>query len=117
MPDYDKKAKVIQDFIEELEINILAMVSNRHSFIEKIINEPVVKIIGFHPKVPFLVITQNELITINKTIKLFKSHLLNLKIIKMKNTGIWLDKEKALIIKLNNDEEDLCYYKIEYRTL
>jgi hypothetical protein len=24
----------------------------------------------------------------------------------MKNTGIWLDKEKALIIKLNNDKED-----------
>ena len=25
----------------------------------------------------------------------------------MKNTGIWLDKEKALIIKLNNDKEDI----------
>jgi nucleotide-binding universal stress UspA family protein len=58
MPDYDKKAKVIQDFIEELGIHILAMVSNRHSFIEKIINEPVVKIIGFHPKVPFLLIPE-----------------------------------------------------------
>ena len=58
MPDYNKMTTVIQDFIEELDIDILAMVSNRHSFIEKIINEPVVKKIGFHPKIPFLVIPE-----------------------------------------------------------
>jgi len=58
MPDYDKKASVIQDFIDELNINILAMVNHRHSFIEKIISEPVIKTIGFHSKVPFLVIPE-----------------------------------------------------------
>jgi hypothetical protein len=58
MPKYDKKTKEIIDFVEELDINILAMVNYKHSFIEKIINEPVIKKIGFNPKVPFLVIPE-----------------------------------------------------------
>ena len=58
MPDYAKKASVIIDFIEELEINILVMVNNKHSFMESIIHEPVVKKIGFHPVIPFLVIPE-----------------------------------------------------------
>lgn len=56
MPKYAKKTIEINDFIEELDINILAMVKYKHSLIEKIINEPVIKKIGFHPIVPFLVI-------------------------------------------------------------
>lgn len=56
MPDYDKKASVIIDFVQELEINILVMVNHKHSFIENIINEPVVKTIGFQPVIPFLVV-------------------------------------------------------------
>ena len=56
MPDYAKKTKEINDFIEELDINILVMINYKHSFIEKLINEPVIKKIGFQPKVPFLVI-------------------------------------------------------------
>lgn len=56
MPDYSKKSEEINDFIEELDIDILAMVNYKHSFIESIINEPVIKKIGFQPIVPFLVI-------------------------------------------------------------
>ncbi|SFZ92285.1 Nucleotide-binding universal stress protein, UspA family [Flaviramulus basaltis] len=56
IPDYSKKEIEIKDFIEELEINILVMVNYKHSFIENIINEPVIKKIGFHPTVPFLVV-------------------------------------------------------------
>lgn len=56
MPDYSKKAVEINDFIEELKIDILAMVNYKHSFIESIVNEPVIKKIGFHPVIPFLVI-------------------------------------------------------------
>ena len=56
MPDYAKKTEEINDFIEELDINILAMINYKHSFIESIINEPVVNKIGFHPTVPFFVI-------------------------------------------------------------
>lgn len=58
MPKYDKKAIEINDFIEEFDINILAMVNYKHSFIEKIINEPIIKKIGFKPIVPFLVIPE-----------------------------------------------------------
>ena len=43
MPKYAKKAVEINDFIEELEIDILAMVNYKHSFIENIINEPIIK--------------------------------------------------------------------------
>lgn len=58
MPKYAKKAVEINDFIEELEIDILAMVNYKHSFIENIINEPIIKKIGFQPIVPFLVIPE-----------------------------------------------------------
>ncbi|MFD2724680.1 universal stress protein [Hyunsoonleella rubra] len=58
MPKYDKIAVEIHDFIEELEIDILAMVNYKHSFLEKIIHEPIIKKIGFHPIVPFLVIPE-----------------------------------------------------------
>jgi nucleotide-binding universal stress UspA family protein len=56
MPKYAKKVVEINDFIEELNIEILAMVNYKHSFIENIVNEPVIKQIGFHPAIPFLVI-------------------------------------------------------------
>lgn len=56
MPDYAKKTQEINDFIEELNIDILAMINYKHSFIENIVNEPVVNKIGFHPTIPFLVI-------------------------------------------------------------
>lgn len=54
MPDYNKKAKEINDFIEELQIDMLVMVNYKHSFIENIINEPVISKIAFHPIIPFL---------------------------------------------------------------
>ncbi|WP_044397462.1 universal stress protein [Lacinutrix sp. Hel_I_90] len=56
LPKYTKKASAINEFITDLNINLLVMVNYEHSFIEKIINEPVVKKIGFHPIIPFLVI-------------------------------------------------------------
>ena len=58
MPKYAKKVTEINDFIEELGVNILAMVKYKHSLIEKIIKESVIKKIGFHPIVPFLVIPE-----------------------------------------------------------
>jgi len=58
MPNYAKKTIEINDFIEELNINMLAMVSYKHSFIQNIIKEPVIKKIGFHPMVPFLIIPE-----------------------------------------------------------
>nr|WP_321244039.1 universal stress protein [uncultured Psychroserpens sp.] len=56
MPKYAKKTEEINDFIELLGVDMLAMVNYKHSFIETIVKEPVIKKIGFHPLVPFLVI-------------------------------------------------------------
>ena len=58
MPNYAKKVVEINDFIEELGIDILAMVKYKHSFIEAIIKEPVIKKLGFQSKIPFLVIPE-----------------------------------------------------------
>jgi nucleotide-binding universal stress UspA family protein len=56
MPNYAKKTQEINDFIEELGINILVMINYKHSLTEHIIKEPVIKKIGFQPLVPMLVI-------------------------------------------------------------
>ncbi len=56
VPDHGKKADEIIDFINTHDIDILAMINYKHSFMESIINEPIIKKLGFHPEVPFLVI-------------------------------------------------------------
>ncbi|WP_298516798.1 universal stress protein [uncultured Kordia sp.] len=58
IPNYATKETSIQDFIEELGIDMLAMVNYSHSFIDSILREPVIKKIAFHLKVPFLVIPE-----------------------------------------------------------
>lgn len=56
IPDLGKKELVIKNFIEEFDIKILVMINYKHSFIENIIKEPVIKKLGFHTLIPFLVI-------------------------------------------------------------
>ena len=56
MTGYSKKEPAINDFIKENDINVLTMINYEHSIIENIIKEPILKHIGFHPIVPFLVI-------------------------------------------------------------
>ena len=58
MPEYAKKTIEIKDFVTELDINMLAMINYKHSFIENMIKEPVIKKIGRQPIVPFLVIPE-----------------------------------------------------------
>lgn len=58
MPDYAKKTTEIKDFISDLDINILAMINYNHSFLEKLIKEPIIKKMGSQPLVPFLVIPE-----------------------------------------------------------
>lgn len=50
------KSDEINEFINDFKIDLLVMVNYKHSFIESIIKEPVIKKIGFQPTVPFLVI-------------------------------------------------------------
>ena len=56
MLDYAKIETAINDFIDELNISVLVMVNYKHSFIEDIVKEAVVKNICTHPKVPFFII-------------------------------------------------------------
>lgn len=55
LPKYTKKTEEINVFIEDLKIDVLAMINYEHSIIENIIKEPIIKKIGFKPIVPFLV--------------------------------------------------------------
>lgn len=58
LPDYTKKAEAITTFIEDLKIEMLAIIKYKNSLFEMIINEPVVKKLALHPKVPILVIPE-----------------------------------------------------------
>jgi len=49
-------AKTIYKFEKENNIQLLAMISNKHSFFENLFFKQVIDEIGFHTKVPFLVI-------------------------------------------------------------
>ncbi|WP_417197568.1 universal stress protein [Bizionia sp.] len=51
-----KKEQAITRFIKENNSNILTMINYEHSFVEKLIKEPVIKKMGYHSIIPFLVI-------------------------------------------------------------
>ncbi len=53
---FNQKAEVIKKFISEMNIDMLTMLRYRHSPIESITHEPVLKKIGFQASIPFLVI-------------------------------------------------------------
>lgn len=48
----------VNDFQIKQKINLLVMVQNKHTFLERLFIEPVIKKIGFHVTVPFMVIPQ-----------------------------------------------------------
>jgi len=48
--------EAIDDFQKNNPVDLLVMVNNKHSFFENILFRPVVNEIGFHVKIPFLVI-------------------------------------------------------------
>ncbi|SKB36255.1 Nucleotide-binding universal stress protein, UspA family [Salegentibacter holothuriorum] len=52
--------KAIKNFQEENEVDMLFMVNNKHSFFENLLFRPVVNKIGFHIKVPFMVIPSGK---------------------------------------------------------
>jgi nucleotide-binding universal stress UspA family protein len=55
MPDNGIIAAV-NEFQLKTKINLLVMVQNKHTFLESLFIEPVIKKIGFHLTVPFMVI-------------------------------------------------------------
>lgn len=48
----------VNNFQLKQKINMLVMVQNKHTFFERLFIEPVIKKIGFHVTIPFLVIPQ-----------------------------------------------------------
>ena len=56
MPYFASKSDVIEFFIKEFDIQLLALVHYRHGFLEELVKEPVVKRIAFHTPIPLLVL-------------------------------------------------------------
>lgn len=52
--------RAIYDFQEENPVDLLVMMNNKHSFFENLLFRPVISDIGFHVKVPFLVIPSGK---------------------------------------------------------
>ena len=50
----------INGFQENVPIDFLVMIKNKHSFLERLFVEPVIQNIGLHCKVPFLVLPYNQ---------------------------------------------------------
>ncbi len=50
----------INTFQQKNRTNILAMIQNTHTFLERLFIEPVIKKLGFHETIPFLVIPPHE---------------------------------------------------------
>ncbi|WP_291866444.1 universal stress protein [Maribacter sp.] len=46
----------INDFQSKNTMNLLVMIKNKHTFIERLFIEPIIKKIGFHLSIPFLVL-------------------------------------------------------------
>ena len=61
IPEFSTVEKGIQVFIEELEIDLLTMIKYKHSFIERLTREPIIKKITFKTKIPFLVIPADHM--------------------------------------------------------
>ncbi len=57
---FNQKSEVIKTFITKMNINMLVMLRYRHSLIEGITREPVVKKIGFRAVIPFMVVPTNK---------------------------------------------------------
>jgi len=49
----------INGFQQKKDVEMLTMVKNKHSFLERLFVEPIIKNIGLHSKIPFLVIPFN----------------------------------------------------------
>lgn len=63
IPKYRSVENHITNMVEYLEFDMLAMIKYRHGFIEKLTHEAIIKKIGHHTKIPFLIIP-DELINV-----------------------------------------------------
>ncbi|MCP4974751.1 MAG: universal stress protein [Maribacter sp.] len=50
----------INNFQQKNKVNLLVMVQNRHTFFERLFIEPIIKKLGFHVTIPFMVIPPHK---------------------------------------------------------
>ncbi|MEB8328874.1 universal stress protein [Flavobacteriaceae bacterium KMM 6897] len=50
----------INNFQTDQQINLLTMIRNKHTFLERLFIEPIIKKIGFHVTIPFLVLPHHS---------------------------------------------------------
>lgn len=60
IPDFISKTKIIQVFLEESGIDMLAMVNNEHGILEKMLREPIIEKMVFNIDIPFFVIPETS---------------------------------------------------------
>ena len=60
MPDFARKSEVINTFIDELGIGMLAMTHHKHGWISKLLSESVVERVSFKLDVPFLILAESD---------------------------------------------------------
>lgn len=60
MQHFTHKAKVIDVFLEKLKINMFAMMRHKHSFLEKLIREPVLNDVSIYSDIPFLILPAQD---------------------------------------------------------
>ncbi|MDC6365941.1 MULTISPECIES: universal stress protein [Flavobacteriaceae] len=59
LPDQEL-VEAINSFQMETTVDLLAMVKNKHSFLERLFIEPIIRNVGLHTNVPFLVLPYNS---------------------------------------------------------
>lgn len=58
LPYFSSKSDVLQHYLVENDVDMLAMVLYKHGFLEELVREPVIKRMAFHTKIPLLVLPE-----------------------------------------------------------
>ncbi len=58
LPYFSSKSDVLQHYLVENDVDMLAMVLYRHGLLEELVREPVIKRMAFHTKIPLLVLPE-----------------------------------------------------------
>lgn len=58
--DFTDKALAIDYFLEKYNIDLFAMIHHKHSFLERLVHEPVIKDVSIYADIPFLILPFQE---------------------------------------------------------
>lgn len=54
--DFDDKARVINTFLDKLNLDMFAMVYHKHNFFDRLMREPVIRDVSMYAETPFLIL-------------------------------------------------------------